>query len=142
MQKISEIWIINENGKPLFNKSIDNKVDPALFGGFLSAIQKFVQTSFHGSNIDKLFLGDSKITFLHVKDHYIYVVIRCNKKIKDKEVTKSLETLRDLFVMTYKDKLNKNLSNVTDFQSFNKVLEENLKEDMLLTRMKSWFEEV
>ena len=142
MQKISEIWVINENGKPLFNKSIDNKVDPALFGGFLSAIQKFVETSFHGSSIDKLFLGESKITFLHIKEHHLYVVIRCHKKVKDKEVTKGLEKIRDLFVSTYKDRLSKDQSNVTDFQSFNKVLEENMKEDMLMTRMKSWFEGV
>ena len=142
MDKISEIWIIDEGGKPLFNKSVDNKVDPALFGGFLSAIQQFVQSSFQGSKIEKLFLGESKINFLYVKEHKIFVVVRCNKKVKDKEITKNLEKIRDLFVSTFEEELKKTKGDLSEFETFNTVLEENLKEGKVVTRMKNWFDEV
>ncbi len=143
MEKISEIWIIDEDGKPLFNKSIDSKVDPLLFGGFLSAIQQFVQSSFQGSKIEKLYFGESKISFLHLKEHQIYVVVRSHKKKKDKEIGGALQKIGELFVSTFKDKLGKAITSVTEFQSFTKILEDHLKkEEQLLGRMKSWFDHV
>ncbi|MHA1650742.1 MAG: hypothetical protein ACTSYB_11155 [Candidatus Helarchaeota archaeon] len=142
MKEFSEIWIINEDGKPLFNKSIDSKVDPALFGGFLSAIQKFVQTSFHGSKIEKLLLGESKICFLYAEKYNIYIVIRCHKKVKDENIQRNLELIRNLFISEFKDKLNKDVSNISEFQSFNKILEEKFEESHIIRRMKNWFAEL
>ncbi|MFX1298953.1 MAG: hypothetical protein ACFFD2_29360, partial [Promethearchaeota archaeon] len=91
MEKISEIWVINENGITLFNKSLEVTVDPALFGGFLGAIRQFVELSFKGSKLDKLHLGETKISFLHEPDHHIFIVIRSHKKVNDKEIAKYLE---------------------------------------------------
>ncbi|MHA1131687.1 MAG: hypothetical protein ACTSQI_03405 [Candidatus Helarchaeota archaeon] len=143
MEKISEIWIIDEHGKPLFNQSIDNMVDPMLFGGFLSAIQQFVQTSFQGSKIEKLFFGESKISFLHLKEHQIYVILRSHKKKKDKDIHALLEKIGNLFVATFREKLAKSISNISEFRRFGKILDAHLKkEEELLGRMRSWFDQV
>ncbi len=141
MEKISEIWIINEAGIPLFNKSVDNKVDPALFGGFLSAIQRFVEQSFEGGIINQLFLGTSKFFLLHVELHHLYVVVRTTKKAKDKEITSLMERIRDLFLSHFQAILEKNQGDITEYQAFNKILEEYFKNE-LVSRMKNWFEEV
>ncbi len=142
MANISEIWIINETGKPLFNKSIDSQVDPALFSGFLSAIQSFVQSSFEGSKIDRLFLGESKISFLYMSEFHIYVVIRTPKKIKDKEIAKYLEKISYLFISNFKEKLREESSEVSEFREFNKILEENFEETKVVKRMTNWFDEL
>ena len=142
MGKISEIWIINEAGIPLFNRSIEEKIDVLLFGGFLSAIQTFIKSSFQEEKLDRLVLGDSKLTFFYIEEYHIFIVIRTHKKVKDKDIDKFLELIKDLFISNYKDKLEQERYDMADFSGFNEVLEEKFDEGAVVKRMKNWFAEV
>ncbi|HUX99316.1 MAG TPA: hypothetical protein VMV49_07145 [Candidatus Deferrimicrobium sp.] len=142
MEKLSEIWVVNESGIPLFNKSRDAKVDATLFGGFLSAIQSFVKDTFYGTKIEKLILGESKLSVLNVEDYHIYIVIRCHKKVKDNEIADHLQKIKELFISNFKTKLNKEVNDISEFLSFDKILEEFFVESKVLKRMTSWFDEV
>ncbi|NVM28674.1 MAG: hypothetical protein HWN65_07515 [Candidatus Helarchaeota archaeon] len=142
MGRISEIWIINEAGIPLFNRSIEEKIDVLLFGGFLSAIQTFIKSSFQEEKLDRLVLGDSKLTFFYIEEYHIFIVIRTHKKVKDKDIDKFLELIKDLFISNYKDKLEQERYDMADFSGFNEVLEEKFDEGAVVKRMKNWFAEV
>ncbi len=142
MVNISEIWIITDSGLPLFNKSVDQKMDMFVLGGFLSAIQTFIKSSFKEEKLDRLVLGESKLTFLHVKKEGIFIVVRTHKKGKDKVVRTKLELIKTLFLEEYGEKLKNFNFDVSDFQKFNRVLEENLKKELIVTRMQNWLSEV
>ena len=142
MHKISEIWIINETGIPLFNRSIDEKIDVLLFGGFLSAIQTFIKSSFQEEKLDRLVLGDSKLSFFYIEEYHIFIVLRTNKKVKDKDIDKFLELIKDLFISNYKDKLEQKYYDMAEFSGFSEILEEKFDEGAVVKRMKNWFAEV
>lgn len=142
MVNISEIWIITETGLPLFNKSVDQKMDMFVLGGFLSAIQTFIQSSFQEEKLDRLVMGESKLTFLYAQGSNIFIVVRTHKKAKDKEILKKLELIKDLFIARYGERLKNFNCDVSDFQHFNLVLEENLKKELVVKRMQNWLSEV
>lgn len=142
MEKISEIWIINQSGIPLFNRSTDTKVDPALFGGFLTAIQSFIETSFDGSQLNNLILGESQIVFRYIDPYKIFIVARAPRKIKMKEIQDGLEIIRDLFLTKFGPLLEKSVTDLDEFQSFNADLEKLLASKNIVKRMTNWFEEV
>ena len=142
MVNISEIWIITETGLPLFNKSVDQKMDMFVLGGFLSAIQTFIQSSFQEEKLDRLVMGESKLTFLYAQGTNIFIVVRTHKKAKDKEIRKKLELIKDLFIARYGERLKNFNCDVSDFQHFNLVLEENLKKELVVKRMQNWLSEV
>lgn len=140
MVEISEIWIITDGGIPLFNRSVDKQIDALVFGGFLSAIQTFIKSSLHEEKMDKLVLGDSKLSFHHVDTHEIFIVVRSHKKAKDKEIQKILQTIRDLFIAKYEEKLRRKDCDITEYNEFNAILDENLEENFVVKRIQNWFE--
>ena len=143
MVNISEIWIITETGLPLFNKSVDQKVDMFVLGGFLSAIQTFIKASFQEEKLDRLVLGESKLTFLYAQETNIFIVVRTHKKGKDKEITQKLELIKNLFVSKYGERLQNFNCDVSEFQHFNLVLEDKLKKELVVVkRMQNWLSEV
>ncbi len=142
MEKISEIWIVNKSGAPLFNRSTDTRVDPALFSGFLSAIQGFVETSFQGSHLKTLVFGESQLFFLYIDTYNMFIVVRCPKKVNAKEIQAGLEKIWDLFLTKFKSLLEKSVTDLDEFLSFNADLEKLLESPKLVKRMTNWFEEV
>lgn len=142
MAKINEIWIISESGIPLFNKSVEKDVDVLVFGGFLSAIQSFIKSSFKEERLDKLIMGDTKISFSFLKDYQIFIVLRCHKKVKDGEIVKTLQKIGHLFIETYGTRLNGSYSDVSEFTGFHAVLEKKLDKSLLEKRMENWFKEL
>jgi hypothetical protein len=142
MEKISEIWIVNKSGAPLFNRSNDTKVDPALFGGFLSAIQGFIETSFSGLHLQTLVFGESQLIFLYIDPYQMFIVVRCPKKINVKDVQAGLEKIRDLFLGKFKTVLEKAAPDLDEFLSFNADLDKILEAPKMVKRMTNWFEEV
>lgn len=142
MEKISEIWIVNKSGAPIFNRSIDTKVDPALFGGFLSAIQAFIETQFKGAHLETLVFGQSQLFFLYIGLYNMFIVARSPKKVNAKDIQALLEKIRDLFLEKYKLLLEKDVADLDQFLSFNSDLEKLLETPKLIKRMKNWFDEV
>ena len=140
MVEISEIWVITDAGIPLFNRSVDKKVDALVFGGFLSAIQTFIKSSMQEEKMDKLVLGDSKLSFQHVESHELFIVVRSHKKAKDKEIQKILDTIRFLFITRFEEILQRKNCDISEFAEFNAILDDNLQESFVVKRIKNWFE--
>jgi hypothetical protein len=135
------LWIINQSGIPLFHR-IDESVNPTLISSFLSAIQGMIKTSFPGSQLNKLIFGESQLLILPVKKLNIYLVVRCHKKLKERDVRESLEQIRDIFIARFQDRLKEPGFNVDEFQSFNADLNKLFGTSRVIHRLNDWLDEV
>jgi hypothetical protein len=102
--KLIEVWIIEKQGINLLNvqkPGLTSPMNPALFSGFLSAIQSMAVES-----IDAITMKDSKIKILPVANPiHFFVVGRASAKEKDQNIQKELEKIRDMFIAEYKQEL-------------------------------------
>jgi len=120
MREIDEIWVINGYGITLFNYSKD-KVDPALFGGFITAIQNFI-TELGDQKIESITMGTSQLTLLKAKFDLAFVA-RSDKKIKKKNIEKHLKTVMNKFFELHENNV-ENWDGETDkFLGFKDVIE-------------------
>ena len=119
MREIEEIWVINDFGITLFNYSKD-KVDPTLFGAFITAIQNFI-SELGDQKIDSITMGTSQLTLF--KANELVFVARSDKKVKRKNVEKHLKTVVKEFLELYGKQI-KNWDGETDkFIGFKEVIE-------------------
>lgn len=119
---IDEIWIINANGITLFNLSKDERIDPQLFGGFISAIESFI-ISLGYKEINAMSLGESKITFYHGEQNIMFIS-RSGKKIKDKLIIKGLKLVEQKFIEHYQETLIKWNGDPEIFTKFGEIIKE------------------
>jgi hypothetical protein len=126
MRTINEIWIITSSGITLFNISKDDKIDPLLFGGFLSAVQSFIKTL--GENTLKtLVIGNSKITVYQGKKGLLFVS-RSPQKTKDDSIIEYLKLVETKFREQYDVILDQPIQNPTLFEKFGDIIEEIFKD--------------
>jgi len=119
---IDEIWIINANGITLFNLSKDDRIDPQLFGGFISAIESFIK-SLGYKEINAMSLGESKIMFYHGEQNLMFVS-RSGKKVKDKLIIKGLKVVEQKFIEYHQESLKKWNGDPDIFAKFGEIIKE------------------
>lgn len=134
LDKIEEVWIIEDSGICLFNHSIGS-IDETLFSGFLSSLQTFVGTISKGEKIKKIELGDSKLTIFNLDEYHLLIVIRTDQKTKDKYLDKKIQEIQKKFILKYGSSLVehqvKNIPyNINDFQGFKEELKEIFEENI------------
>ncbi len=122
MRVIDEIWIINANGITLFNLSKDDRIDPQLFGGFISAIESFIK-SLGYKEINAMSLGESKIMFYH-GDQSLMFISRSGKKVKEKLIIKGLKLVEQKFLEHHQETLKNWNSDPDIFARFGEIIKE------------------
>jgi len=119
---INEIWIININGITLFNLSKEDRIDPQLFGGFISAIENFIK-SLGYKEINSIILGESKIMFYHGEQGLIFIS-RSGKKVKEKLIINGLKLVEQKFLAQYKEVLRTWKGDQDSFTKFGDIIKE------------------
>ena len=119
---IDEIWIINTNGITLCNLSKEDRIDPQLFGGFISAIENFIK-SLGYKQINSILLGESKIMFYHGEWGLIFIS-RSGKKVKEQSIIKGLKLVEQKFLGQYKDVLENWRGDQDLFSKFGDIIKE------------------
>lgn len=122
MRVIDEIWIINTNGITLFNLSKEDRIDPQLFGGFVSAIENFIK-SLGYKQINSILLGESKIMFYH-GDQGLIFISRSRKKVKEKPIIKGLKLVEQIFLAQYRDIIKNWKGDQNSFSKFGDIIKE------------------
>ena len=127
MDKVEEVWVIEDSGICLFNQSVGN-VEEILFSGFLSSIQTFIQT-LGEEKLRKIELGDSKLTILNIEEYNIFIVLKSPKKTKDKYLEKKIQDVHTRFIVKFgpvlvEHQVKKLPYNTAVFQDFHKVLDD------------------
>jgi len=120
---ITEFLVINKGGLPLFCFSPRKDLDPALVGGFFSAIQNFVKelesdSESEGDYIQSISFGDHYYIFRFNNKFNLFFISKSPKKIKIKKINSHLKNLELMFIDQYHDKIADFDGNVTSFDKF------------------------
>ncbi len=119
---INELWIITCSGLPAYHQTINQQVDETLFGGFISAIQTFVQ-SFGDHEINKMEMAGSKIIILSSNDKQWLFVGRADAKESEKKVHKYLLEVSDIFFAKFGKTLATWDFNTVKFQELDNLID-------------------
>ena len=146
MDKITEVWIIENSGVCLFNHSIESSIDEILFSGFLSGIRTFLE-EIGEKKLEKLELGNSKLIFYNLDQFGLFVVLKSPKKTKDKYLEKKIEEVQKRFINLFGKHLiehqKKGLPYNTDvFKEFRKELEDNIFREDIEKNISSWLKSI
>lgn len=146
MDKITEVWIIENSGVCLFNHAIESSIDEILFSGFLSGIRTFLE-EIGEKKLEKLELGNSKLIFYNLDQFGLFVVLKSPKKTKDKYLEKKIEEVQKRFINLFGNQLlehqKKGLPyNMDNFKDFRKELEDNIFKEDIEKNISSWLKSI
>ncbi len=123
---IRDIWILTESGLTIFNRVIDSRVNPQIFGALMSAINTFAETLSEGgiSNFEL-----SNIRFTIVKQNHFLFVANSSNEIKAKKVLSELKTVSKKFFKVYPEEvINSWNINIKVFADFKQHIIDSLEE--------------
>jgi len=122
---IQELWIISGSGLTLYNQRIGESINKDLFGGFISAIDNFVQEM--GGDCKRIEMGDSLLLIEKCKDPSIIIVCRSGKKNKQKKIEKYMGKIKEEIFKHHKEKIKTWDGNTETFDDFSNFI--NIKDD-------------
>jgi len=137
---IKELWIISENGIPLYNQKTADSIDSSLFSGFLSAIMSFAK-AISDHTMDMFKLGDSTFFILKEMQKSLLFIGKSDEKVKEEKVRTLLFKIRNQFLELFDKVLAEWDGCRTDcFDSFTEVINLNRDEDNIVLKFKklSW----
>ncbi len=123
---LRDIWILAESGLTIFNRVIDSRVNPQIFGALMSAINTFAETLSEGgiSNFEL-----SNIRFTIVKQNHFLFVANSSNEIKAKKVLSELKTVSKKFFKVYPEEvINSWNINIKVFADFKQHIIDSLEE--------------
>lgn len=142
MKELVELWVLHESGTCLFHYSLEDKVDPVLFGGFFSAINQYSSSMTKSSaNIQDITMGNFLLVNYVLPEYGLFFVGRCKKTNHRKSIRKTLIYISKLFLDLYPEDMIKNWNgNTSKFENFNESIQDFFNNDQLiLERMRTIF---
>lgn len=115
---IVDLWVLKECGTVIFESVEDKKIDPQLFGGFMSAIHSFA-SQINKQGMTNFQLG-SKNFILKVQNGMIFIgTARIDTKLNlaSKELDHIAEKFFELYPLEVLQSWNGNLAIFNDFQN-------------------------
>ena len=85
--QIEKLWIFSKEGIPIVEIFHNTELDSSLLGSFLAAIDDFSK-KIGASDLKSVNIGDGKFILTSCLKDNIYLVGKCNVKVKDKVVRK------------------------------------------------------
>ncbi len=123
---LRDIWILTENGLTIYNRVIDPRVNPQIFGALMSAINIFAEKLSEGG-ISNFELSNIRFTIVK-KNHFIFVANSSNE-VKAKKVLKELKNISKKFFKVYPEDVLKNWNtNIKVFADFKHHIIDSLEE--------------
>lgn len=110
MSEISGVWILEENGEPLFSYEIfsqgSEEYDSALFSGFILSIQKF-STQLGEKEAERIEMGRTKYFIAKDTELKLLFVIKATQEANNKKVSKILSKIQKIFKQKFENFLKK-----------------------------------
>lgn len=94
---IQDVWILKEDGRVMFHRPFNKKMDPKLFGGFISALNMFAK-QMDKSGLNNFVLGDKNYTIL--KNNNLIFIGDHDKK-HGKKAAKEIKEIVNKFYDTF-----------------------------------------
>ena len=122
LRDIKEIWIFNIEGKELFSYAPETKVDPLLFGSFMSALQSFSK-ELTSKYMRSLTLGSSQYIFFKKETLPFFILGRANINTSFSLIENNLKILYEEFYNRYQSIIDQSIIEVSRFRDFINILE-------------------
>ena len=123
---LQEIWIIDAGGIVLYHQSLESRIDPVLFGGIITALNKVGEQIFK-DYFQSIQIGQYKYSIIHCSQTDLLFIGLSNKDTKDEHVRKYLEKIHALFLQKYCGILTSWTGNLEIFKDLDQVI--SLKND-------------
>ena len=122
---IQELWILTESGIVLYSRVYDKEINDQLFGGFISALNMFVE-SFKEGALSSLVLQNTRFTF--IKREKLIFITNTPKNVKEKKIRQALEAISDRFLQEYGGILENWDSDISYFTNFESEIQDTLED--------------
>ena len=99
---ISNIWILKDNGRLLFNRVCEQNLDNELFGNLVTAMNSFSKELAEG-DLTNFELNNNRFTIKKERD--LIFIANSSKKNGDKKIKENLEKISEKFFMFYPRKI-------------------------------------
>ncbi len=121
---LKDLWILTSTGVVLYSRVKDEKINPQLFGGLMSALNMFAEKLSEGG-ITNFELSNLK--FIVVKRRDFLFIASTSTKIKEKKAEEELKKIGDLFFKRYHQEVLTWDNDISVFSDFGFVIEGSLE---------------
>ena len=97
-KSIQDIWILKDNGKIIFNRVFDEKLNNSLFGNLVTAMDSFAKELEEG-DLSNFELRDKRFTIK--KEKKLLFIVNTSKKADNKKAKRDLEMISEKFLQSY-----------------------------------------
>jgi hypothetical protein len=133
---IQDLWIMQEGGAVLFKHTQSEKIDPQLFGGFMSALNSMAAT-FSQDGLNNFELGE--LRFFVLKHKGLIFVANTKKKVKPKLVEKDIQNNITKFIKKYPEEVIQNWNgDLAFFNSFKAEIEDTFETPLEKLKQSLW----
>jgi len=123
---LNDIWILTESGVTVYNRVLDPRINPQLFGALMSALNLFAEQLSNGG-ISNFELRNLRFTIIK-RNHFIFVANSSNKS-KEKKVLNELSRISDKFFELYSEEVLEKWDNdINIFANFKIEIKDSLEE--------------
>ena len=123
LEVVREFWIFTNEGVELFSHAPDSKLDPLLFGGFVSAMQSF-SMELTSDELRTISIGIDKYTFYREQDSSFFIIGRTHQKTPQKSIEGILKMLFQEFWKQYKQYVEAFDGEVSHFSGFLAIIKD------------------
>ncbi len=99
---VEELWLVTENGDPLFEYCKEAPVDKSLITSFSKAILTFSKEA-TGQEMTSFDMGEYTYHMTSCIDPKVILLTRSSKSVKSKNIEKTCKVIIDMFLQLHKN---------------------------------------
>jgi len=127
---IKELWFFTNEGVEILSIAPESKMNPQLFGGFISALQA-LSTELSSEKIRSVTIGSSNFSIYTENDAPIFIIGRSTLLSNENLIERILKTLYQEFVKEFHSYLDDYNGDNSKFQSFLDTIEKMTKKNLI-----------
>ncbi|MFX0070810.1 MAG: hypothetical protein ACFFAO_06945 [Candidatus Hermodarchaeota archaeon] len=132
---LQDIWIIDDAGIVLYNRVFNEKVDAALFGALISALNNLTKEILN-DGLTNFKLKNKLYSFARRKE--ITFIVSSDIKYKEKNIYREFKILIDSFFENYKEELENWKGQIDIFSDFEEIFHKSLQDPVKKFELSFW----
>jgi len=120
---VKDFWIFSSTGIEIFSHTPGQTFDPALLGGFLTAMQSF-SIEFTEERLESFVMANYRYSFYLEPEKEFFVLGRSNIQDSERSVQRILKRLHEIFWKSYEPFLTNFNGDIQPYRSFMEIIRE------------------
>ncbi|MHA1672519.1 MAG: tetratricopeptide repeat protein [Promethearchaeota archaeon] len=118
---LEDLWIFTQSGIEIYSYNLNLKLNPTLFGGFVSALHS-LSLEITKETLKSFVIGDSRFTIYAEPKQKLHILGRSLLTVPENLVVGILRRINQIFYEKYESHLINFAGNVTPFENFTEYL--------------------